>query len=240
MMFRNIGALTQRELAASFFSPVAYVVAAIFLVTTGYLFMNNTLVEGAEASIRPLLESIALVLVFAIPLLTMRVLADEYATGMIEALMTAPVTDVEVVVGKFLGVLFFYLSLLVSTLVYVILLFKYGGSDLAGVAFGYVGLVLLGALYIAIGVFASSLTRHQLVAALIGAGLLGVLTLLVDAFAAWRGGAWRTVLSYVNVLHHFEDFSKGIFDTKAIVFFLSCTVFFLFLTVKILESRRWR
>jgi len=239
-MFRNVAALTQRELAASFFSPVAYVVAVIFLIATGYLFMTNTLVEGAEASIRSMLDSMAWVLVFAIPMLTMRVLADEYATGTIETLMTAPVSDVEVVVGKFLGVVVFYLSLIATTLVHVFLLFKFGGSDVAAAAYGYLGLVLLGALYIAVGVFASSLTRYQLVAALIGVAVLAGFTLLVDAFAAWRGGMWRVVLSYVNVLHHFEDFSKGIFDTKAILFFLSSTLFFLFLTVKILESRRWR
>jgi ABC-2 type transport system permease protein len=239
-MIRNVVALTQRELAASFFSPVAYVVAVIFLIATGYLFTTQTLVEGNEATTRTLFDSMAWVLVFALPLLTMRVLADEYATGTIEALMTAPVTDVEVVLGKFLGVWIFYGSLLATTLLHVVVLFTYGGSDLNVVLYGYVGLCMLGALYAAVGVFTSSLTRYQLVAALMGMGVLAVFSLLVDAFAGWRGGAWRVVLSYVNILHHFEDFSKGIFDTKAILFFLSGTVFFLFLAVKTLECRRWR
>jgi ABC-2 type transport system permease protein len=239
-MMRNVAALTQRELMASFFSPVAYIVAAIFLVATGYLFMTNTLVEGAEASIRPLLDSMAGVLIFAIPLLTMRVLAEEYSSGTIESLMTAPVTDIEVVLGKFFGVAVFYLSLLVTTGVYVILLIRFGGSDISSMLYGYFGMILLGALYISVGIFSSSLTKHQLVAALIGMGVLSGFTLLVDAFAGWKGGAWRSVLSYVNILHHFEDFSKGIVDSKAIVFFLSGTVFFLFLAVKTVESRRWR
>ncbi len=239
-MMQRVSALTQRELASSFLSPIAYVVAAVFLVATGYLFMNNTLVEGGEASIRFLLDSMAWVLIFAIPLLTMRVIADEYASGTIETLLTAPVTDVEVVVGKFLGVLVFYTALLATTLVHVALLFAYGGSDFRVVFYGYFGMLLLGALYVAVGVFASALTRYQLLAALVGMGILAVLTLIVDALASWQGGLWREVLGYINVLHHFGDFSKGILDTRSIVFFLSGTLFFLFLSVKVMESRRWR
>ena len=239
-MIRNVVALTQRELMASFFSPVAYIVAAVFLMATGYLFMTNTLLEGAEASIRPLLESMAWILIFAIPLLTMRVLSEEFSSGTIEALMTAPVTDVEVVLGKFFGVFVFYISLLVTTLVHVILLLRFGGSDVPAMMYGYFGMLLLGALYVSVGVFASSLTKHQLLAAILGMGFLSIFSLMVDALAAAKGGLWRVVLSYVNVLHHFEDFSKGIFDTKAIVFFISGTAFFLFLAVKTLESRRWR
>ena len=239
-MTRNVMALTQRELAATFFSPVAYVVAAVFLVATGYIFMEKTLQPGAEASVRFMLQSMAWVLIFAVPLLTMRALSDEYASGTIEALMTAPVTDIEVVLGKFFGVLIFYMALLVTTLVHVALLAMYGAMDMGVLAYGYLGMFLLGALYVSIGLFASSLTRYQLVAALIGAGILGAFTLLVDSFAAWYGGAWRNVLGYINVLYRFEDFTKGLFDTKGLVFFLSGTAFFLFLTVKVLESRRWR
>lgn len=237
---RNVAALTQRELATNFLSPVAYVVALVFLVATGHLFMTGTLVEGAEASIRPLLNGMAWMLVFAVPLLTMRVLSDEFASGTIETLMTAPVTDVEVVVGKFLGVFVFYAALLAATLVHVVMLFAYGASDPGVVLYGYFGMLLLGGLYVAVGVFASALTRHQLVAAIVGMGVLSLLSLVVDAFAAWRGGSWRTVLGYVNILHQFGDFSKGLVDTRSIVFFISGTLFFLFLAVKVLESRRWR
>jgi len=237
---RNVAALTQRELAANFLSPVAYVVALVFLVATGHLFMTSTLVEGGEASIRPMLNGMAWMLVFAIPLLTMRVLADEFASGTIETLMTAPVTDVEVIIGKFLGVFVYYAALLAATFVYVVLLFRYGGTDAGVVLYGYVGMLLLGGLYVAVGVFASALTRHQLVAAILAMGVLSLLSLVVDAFAAWRGGSWRTVLGYVNILHQFGDFSKGLVDTRSIVFFISGTLFFLFLAVKVLESRRWR
>lgn len=239
-MISNVKALTQRELMTTFLSPVAYVVAAIFLIATGYLFMTATLVEGKEATFREMLQSMSWVLVFAVPLLTMRVIADEYASGTIETLMTAPISDVEVVVGKFFGVLIFYLALLATTLLHVVLLYLYGGTDLWALAFGYLGMVLLGALYVSIGVFASSLTKYQLVAALIGAGILALFTLLVDYFASIHGGAWRSVLGYINISYQFEDFTKGILDTKGLVFFLSGTLFFLFLTVKVMESKRWR
>lgn len=239
-MLAKVAALTQRELSATFLSPVAYIVAAVFLIAMGQLFMSQTLVEGGEASMRSTLDSMAWLLVFAIPMLTMRLLADEFATGTIEPLMTAPVTDVEVVAGRFLGVFVFYIGLLLTTLVHVGLLIAYGAQDVGVIFYGYVGMLLLGALYVSVGLFASSLTRYQLLAALIGMGILAVFTVLVDSFASWKGGDWRVVLGYVNILHHFKDFSRGIFDTKAVAFFLSGTLFFLFLSVKALESRRWR
>ncbi len=239
-MIRNVSALTHRELTTSFLSPVAYVVAAVFLIATGYLFTTNTLVEGGEASVRLLMDSMAWLLVFAIPLITMRVLAEEFSSGTIESLMTAPVTDLEVVLGKYLGVLIFYGAILLATLVHIGILLAYGATDVGVIVWGYAGLMLLGSLYVSVGVFASSLTKHQLLAAIFGTGLLSLFTLIVDALAGWKSGTWREVLSYVNILHHFQDFSKGIVDTQSIVFFISGTLFFLFLAVKVLESRRWR
>lgn len=239
-MMQRVTALTQRELNAAFFSPIAYIVAAIFLVATGYLFMTYTLVPGEEATMRPLLVYMAQILIFAIPLLTMRTLADEFATGTIETLMTAPVTDTEVVLSKFMGAMVFYVALLATTVLHVLILFRYGASGLGGIAWGYIGMLLLGGLYISVGVFASALTRHQLIAAIIAIGILAVLTLGVQGLSILRGGAWRSVLGYVDVLRHFEDFAKGIVDSRGIIFFISLTAFFLFLSVKVLESRRWR
>lgn len=239
-MISRVKALTQRELAATFLSPVAYIVAAVFLVASGYLFMTNTLIEGGEASMKFMLDSMAWLLIFAVPMLTMRLLSDEFASGTIETLMTAPVTDAEVVIGKFLGVLVFFGALLATTALHVILLAQYGAQDVGVVLYAYFGMILLGMLYISVGLFASSLTRYQLVAAIIGIAVLALLTVLIDAIAAMQTGDWRIWLSNVNVLYHYQNFSKGIFDTKDIVFFLSGTLFFLFLTVKVLESKRWR
>lgn len=237
---RNVVPLTQRELAASFLSPVAYIVAAVFLITSGHFFLADTLVAGREASVRTMFDSMARILVFAIPLLTMRALADEFATGTIESLMTAPVTDVEVVLGKFFGLLLLYVALLVTTLLHVVLVTVFGGIEPAAILLCYVGMILLGSLFIAVGLFASSLTKYQLLAALGGIGILAILTFVVDQLARWRGGNWRIVLGYANVLARFEDFSKGFVDSRSILFFLSGTLLFLFLTIKVLESRRWR
>lgn len=239
-MIGRVAALTQRELSSSFFSPVAYIVGAVFVGATGWLFTSDALAPGAEASARPMLHGMAVLLTFAVPLLTMRVLAEEYATGTIEPLMTAPVTDLEVVLSKFLGVLVFFKALVAATLIYVGILFWYGDPDVGILLLGYLGIVLLGSLYVAVGVFASALTRYQLVAAMIGIGLLAVFTIAVDALAAYKGGAWRQALSYVNALGHFEVFAKGILDTRSLLFFVSSTLFFLLLAVKVLESKRWR
>jgi len=239
-VIRNVVPLTERELSASFLSPIAYIVATVFVVASGHFFLAETLVPGRESSLRALFDSMAALLVFALPLLTMRVLSEEFAAGTIETLMTAPVTDVEVIVSKFLGVLLFYAALLATTLLHVGLLGYFGGLDTGALLLGYLGMFLLGSMFIAVGVFASALTRYQLLAALIGMGALSLLTFVADQLGRWRGGAWRTVLGALNVLGRFEEFTKGFFDTGAIVYFLSGTAFFLFLAVKVLESRRWR
>jgi ABC-2 type transport system permease protein len=237
-----IGVITQRELSSLFYSPIAYVVGFIFLLLTGYFFVSETLIPGNEASMRFLFEKMAGVLVFALPLLTMRSIADEFSSGAIETLMTAPVSDLSVVVGKFLGSLLFFFGLLATTIPHLILLGRYA-PDVAGssILTGYVGMALLGALFISIGIFASSCTRHQLLAAVIAIAILAVFTFVVDYGAEYARQTWqRSVCAYLNIFGHFSDFSKGILDSKSIIFFLSGTVFFLFLATKVMESRRWR
>ncbi len=239
-MIDRIKALTERELAAIFLSFIAYVVGVLFLLVTGMLFTFETLTEGGEATMRPLFDHMSWLLILALPLITMRMISDEYASGTVETLMTAPVSDAEVVLGKFFGTFLFYVALILSTLVYVVALAMFSKPDLLATAYGYLGLLLLGALYASVGLFASSLTRHQLIAAVLAIAILALFSYAVDYLAMIQGGAWRNTLSYINILHHFKDFSKGIFDTKAIVFFVSSTAFFLFLCVKVMESKRWR
>ena len=188
-----------------------------------------------------LFERMAGLLVFALPWLTMRLIADEFATDTIETLMTAPVTDGSVIVGKFLGTFLFYLGLLATTLVHLVLMERYA-DPIGGVVFGgYLGLILLGALFISVGLFASCCTRHQLLAALIAVAVLSVFTFMANYGAEFATESWqRNVCSYLNVFGHFSDFSKGMIDTKSVIFFLSGIVFFLFLATKVMESRRWR
>jgi len=237
-----IGVIAQRELSSLFYSPIAYVVGFIFLLLTGYYFVSETLIAGNEASMRFLFERMAGVLVFALPLLTMRSIADEFSSGAIETLMTAPVSDLSVVVGKFLGSLLFYCGLLLATLPHLLLLYTYA-PELVGstVMTGYIGMILLGSMFAAIGIFASSCTRHQLLAAVIAMAILAVFTFVVDYGAEFARKAWqRDACAYLNVFGHFADFTKGILDSKSIIFFLSGTAFFLFLATKVMESRRWR
>jgi len=177
---RNVAPLTQRELAASFLSPIAYVVGCVFLLFTGYYFVTQVLVPGNEASMRPLFAAMTGILVFAVPLLTMRAVAEEFSTGTIETLMTAPVTDAEVILGKFFGVLALYAAMLATTIPHLLMMMAYSQPQLGVVLFSYVGMLLIGALYISVGLFASCCTRHQLLAAVIGMGILSIFTFLVD------------------------------------------------------------
>ena len=232
-------ALTQREVMAYLVSPVAYLTAFAFLVMTGLLFTQQTLVPGQESTIGPLFGTMASIFVLCLPVLTMRLMADEYATGTIETLMTAPVTDAEVVLSKFLGVLAFYCLLLATTAVHITTMAKFADLDIGVTIVSYIGLLLLGGLYAAVGIFASACTRYQLVAALLGIGLLSALTFLTSYLSlAWPEA--RGVLSHVNVLGQFELFSRGVLDSAAVVYFLSGTALFLFLAVKVVESKRWR
>ncbi len=237
-------AILQRELSSLFYSPIAYIVGAVFLGLAGYAFVTRTLVPGNEASMRALLEWMAGLLVFALPLLTMRSIADEFSSGAIETLMTAPVTDTAVVLGKFLGSLVFYLVLLATTLLHLVLMVHYAEPVGTVVVAGYLGMVLVGAFFIAVGIFASTCTRHQLLAATLGIAILSLFTFAANqgslSLRVWAHVDWRKVCRYVDAYGHFSDFAKGSIDLASVVFFLSGTALFLFLAVKVLESRRWR
>jgi len=239
--FSALMALAQRELMSMFFSPIAYVVGFVFLFWTGNAFVTQTLVTGNEASLRILFEQMAGVLVFALPLLTMRSIADELSSNTIETLMTAPVKDSSVILGKFVGTLIFFMALLATTILFVVLIESFADPIGSVIVVGYLGMILLGALFIAIGLFASCCTRHQLLAAIIAIAILAIFTFVADYGAEYAAENWqRQVCSYANILYHFSDFSKGIIGTRSLIFFITGTGFFLFLATKVLESRRWR
>lgn len=237
---RKAFVLARREMAGYFFSPMAYVIGALFLLASGLWFFHKIFVPGHEASLRPLFDAMGYIMVFAVPLLTMRLVSEEFRSGTIETLMTAPVTDAEVIGGKFLGVMGFYLVLLASTGVFLLLMVIYGQPD-AGVAVaGYVGMVLLGAAYAAVGIFASTLTRYQLVAAMVAVAILAVFTILMQVLVAHGPDPLNYVAARLNAMTYFKDFSRGILDTRGVVYFISATMLMLFLSVKTLESQRWR
>lgn len=232
--------LARRELARYFFSPIAYIIGALFLLASGLWFFHKIFVPGNEASLRPLFDAMAYIMVFAVPVLTMRLISEEFHSGTIETLMTAPVTDMQVVLGKFLGVMAFYLALVAATAVFLLLTAAYGQPD-AGVAFtGYLGMVLLGTTYVAVGIFTSSLTRHQLLAAILGIAILATFAIMMQLIVAHGSDQLNRLAGRLNAMTYFKNFSRGIFDTRGVVFFLSATSLFLFLSIKTLESRRWR
>ena len=249
---RKVLTLARRELAAYFFSPMAYVISALFLGLVGLIFLLGPKIpflkieldpvfhSGAESTLRPLFDVLAYGLVVVVPLLTMRLVAEEFRSGTIETLMTAPVTDAQVVVGKFLGALALYLVLLALTAVFLLLVAIFGQPDYGVALMGYLGMVLLGAVYVAVGVFSSTLTRHQLVAGLIGIAILAFFTAGIYLLALLVPPEHAPAVEKLNMIKYFGDFSKGVFDVRGAVFFVTVTVFFLFLSTKILESRRWR
>ena len=232
--------IARRELASYFYSPIAYVAMALFLVACGVFFWDD-FVPGKPVAMRNLFDQMVFVLVFIVPVLCMGLLAQEWATGTVETMMTAPVRESDLVVGKFLGSLLFFLVLLAPTLLFVVILRLHGRPDYGPIFSGYLGIVLVGALFIAVGLFCSSLTRSQVVAAVSAAAILFAVTVVPYYAGAkatlptfWRGLVERTVFN------RYTDFSRGVLDTGHLVFFLITTAVFLFLATKVLESRRWR
>lgn len=231
--------IARRELASYFHSPVAYTAMTLFLLACGIIFWND-FQPGAPAAMRSVFEWMVWLLIVVVPFLCMGLLAQEWNTGTIETLMTAPLKETEVVLGKFFGSFLFYISLLAPTMLYVALLGLYSRPDLGPIFTGYLGMVLVGALFIAVGLFCSSLTRSQIVAAVLAAALLFLIT-IVPWWAVARtplAGFWRSVADQ-GVFARYADFGKGIIDGANTAFFIAATGVFLFLTVKIVESRRW-
>lgn len=239
---RNIPTLVQRELGAYFLSPIAYIVMGIFLLACGLAFGLGTFVPGGEASLRSLLgQWLILILVFVLPMLTMRQLSEEFRNGTIETLMTMPITETEVVLGKFLGASAMFGVLLLAMLPYPIILAGFGPLDPALLLCNIIGLILLGGLFLSVGLFFSACTKHQIVAVLLSFGLLAMITFASQGLAQFvPAGTLRALLQHVSVATHFYDFVRGMVDLNHVVFFLSTTVLFLYLTIKRLEMRRWQ
>lgn len=238
---RNLSTMIQREIGSYFLSPIAYAVAAIFLFACGLAFGLGNFTPGGESSLRPLLNPwIVLILVFVLPMLTMRLLCDELRSGTIETLMTAPISEVEVVLGKFFGAMAFFAILLGSLLLYPILIGMYGDLDLKLLLCNGLGLLFIGGLYVSVGLFFSSCTKHQVISVLLSFMVLALMTFAFHELAGLLEGWMKVVMQQLSIRTHFDDFVRGMLDTNHVVFFLTTTAFFLFLTVKRLEMRRWQ
>jgi len=244
--------LVRRELSGYFVSWTGYVVIAVVVFLLGLSFAITLQILNAGETDRPLTEefynsfALWLILLLGSPVITMRTFAHEKFTGTFETLMTTPVSDLQVVLAKFSGAMIFYL-LMWSPLIACIFVVRHFSTDPAVVDSGtlgstFLGIALIGALYLSLGCFASSLSRSQIIAAMIAlaAGVsLFLLSFLSFAMAGQTGWVAK-IFTHVSLLEHMHDFARGVIDTRPVVFYLSLTALFLFLTLKSVESRRWK
>jgi ABC-2 type transport system permease protein len=258
---KNSIAIYQRELRSYFTSPVAYALMTGFFLIAGYFFnailssfiqyamratmqaqyyqMEPPAVNVNLMALRPFFHNIAIVMIFAVPLITMRLYAEEKKSGTIELMLTSPIRSMEMILGKYCAALTLYAALIGGTLVYQIVLFTHGKPELGQVLTSYLGLLLMGGAFVAIGLFVSALTENQIVA-----GFLTIILLLLFWVVGWAadfaGAGFGSVLSYISLLTHFDEFAKGVLDAKDVLLYLSYVGFFLFLTYASVESARWR
>ncbi len=246
---RKTLAIVKRELIAYFSSPLAYIVLTAFLLMQGYIFyiivsyLNNPNTQ-AMTPLRLFFGGTVffwLFLLFVVPVITMRLIAEERRSGSIEVLLTSPVSEGQVVTGKFLAAFIFYLALWAPTLIYVLILKQHSAIDLGPVAAGYLGVALIGFLFLGVGTFASTLTNNQLVAAILAFAAMIVLFSigLVEQLAV-SSSAIRDALTQMNLWTHMDDYAKGIVDSRHVVYELSVGLLFLFLASKSLEVKKWR
>jgi ABC-2 type transport system permease protein len=254
---RGFLAVFKRELYAFFASPVFYVVGTIFLAIAGYFFYTGvayfSLISfqaaqnpfmGAQVNlndmvIKPLFDDISIILLLMVPLLTMRLLAEEKKTGTLELLLTYPLRDLAVLLGKFLATLLVLLILLSATLVYLLILSGFGEFEWGVVLSGYGGLILLCAAFVALGLFVSSLTQNQIIAAVLGFGAL-MMFWVVGWAGSLSGPAVGQVVKYLSIMEHLDSFTKGVLDTRDIAYYLTFCAFFIFATLRYLDSQKIR
>ncbi|HJY88280.1 MAG TPA: ABC transporter permease subunit [Candidatus Acidoferrales bacterium] len=253
---RNVWIICRKELRSYFVSPIAYLLLAMFAVIMGFFFWNalgyfvylgmESQMRGQmfpmnlnEQVIRPLLSNMSVIGLFLIPMITMRLFAEEKRTGTIELLATSPVRDSEVILGKWLAAVAMYGSMMLLTALNFLFLFKYGNPDWKPLAIGYLGLLLQAGALLAIGAFISTLTKNQIIA---GAATFGVCLLLwvLEWVSGYESATWAQVLSYLSVITHFESFAKGVLDSRDAIYYVTLTFLGLFFTVRSLESLRWR
>lgn len=235
----NTLTIAWRETQSYFSTPTAYVVGAMFLILTGIFFVFDVTTPFPEASVRGFISWASFFVVFLSPLLTMRLLAEEQKMGTLELLLTSPVRDWEVVAGKYIASLLTLVVTIALTSYYVFLLYAFGDPDSGPVLSAYLGLLLFSAAALAIGLMASSLSSNQIVAAVIGMAVLLTLS-FINRVADIVSGTAAEVLNGLSMNAHFQDFTRGIVDTGNIVYYVSLTAVFLFMTVRSLETRRWR
>jgi ABC-2 type transport system permease protein len=254
---KGFKALFKREMYSFFATPIFYVVGIIFLILCGYFFYTSVAffslisfqaaqnpnlggqVNLNEMVIRPFFDDVSLILLLMVPLLTMRLLAEEKKNGTIELLLTYPIREWSILMGKYLATLAIIAGLLVCTSVYIVLLSWVGNFEWGPVFSGYLGLLLLASGFVSLGLFVSALTENQIIAAVSGFGAL-LMFWIIGWIGSVSGPGVAPVVRYLSLLEHLEPFSKGVLDSRDLIFYLTFSVFFFFLTLRYLDSQKIR
>jgi ABC-2 type transport system permease protein len=252
----NVLAIAHKELKSYFSSPIAYIAIGMWALLYGWFFVAilsffvrqsmqmGQFGQGPQAMninqqmIRPLLQNVTILILFLLPMVTMRTYSEEKRSGTIELLLTSPLTDFQIVLGKFLGAMGLYAVMLAVTLIHIGLLFVYGAPEWKPILTAYIGLLLLGGCFVAVGLFISSLTKNQIVA-----GMVTFAVFLLLWVITWIGGSFPAIeglTNYLSIIDHFDDFGKGVLDTTHLIYYVSFITFGLFLTAKSVDSERWR
>lgn len=237
-MSNHVMVFCKKELRSFFDSPIAYIVITIFLLITGWFFFSDLFLIN-QASMRNLFGIVPFIFMFFVPAVTMRLISEEKRSGTIEVLLTLPVRDNEIILGKFLAGLILICVAVVLTFVYTFTLSGLGDLDFGSVVAGYIGLIFLGATYLSIGVFTSSLTQNQIVSFITSFVIIFALFML-DKVLMFMPGFLVSFLEYLSVDYHFSNIARGVIDSRDVIYYLSIIFLFLFLAVRALESRKWR
>jgi ABC-2 type transport system permease protein len=253
----NILAITQKELKGYFASPIAYIVIGLYALIYGFFFYSLVLyfdrqsmqmvglgagappVNVNENMIRPAFLNAMVVFLFVLPMITMRTYSEEKRSGTIELLLTSPLTDFQIIMGKFLGAMAVYAVMLAVTLLHIGLLFMASKPEWIPILTTYIGLLLMGGCFIAVGLFISSLTKNQIVAVMVTFTVFLMLW-VINWIASFTGPTAQTVLNYLSITDHLDDFTRGIIDTKHVVYYVSFILFGLFLTARAVDTERWK
>ena len=251
---RNVLAIADREIRSYFASPIAYILIGFFLLPFGvffYLYLQNFVKQSLQMAqfggamninqlvVRNVLQNASVIILFIMPMITMRTYSEEKRSGTIELLLTSPVKDVEIILGKFFGALGLYVTILFVTLLYMGILFYYGNPEWRPLVSGYLGLLLMGGAFIAIGLLISSTTNNQIVAGVV-TFVVFLLFWIVGWFGDSAGPTIGPITRWLSITEHFDDFSKGIIDTKHVLYYLTLITCGLFLTAKSVDTERWR
>jgi len=233
----NILAVLKKELKSYFNSPIAYIIITVFLSIAGYFFAAGLFIVN-EASARNVMGVIPLIFIFFIPAITMRLISEEKKIGTIELMLTMPLKDSEIILGKFLASIVLLFIALVFTMVYIITISLLGDPDGGPIWGGYVGLLLMGSAYLSIGIYASSITENQIVSFIIAFVIIFIFFML-DKVLVFAPVSIAPILEYLSIDFHFNNITRGVIDSRDVIYYLSITIFALSMASHSLSGRKW-